>query len=548
MNDQAYQRNDLRNEPDAHRLILGLRDTGYNVRTAVADIIDNAIAAEADTVNVEIILNADGRKFVHFGDNGHGMDATDIRNAMRYGAPVRANLGSLGKFGLGLKTASSSVCKKFALISRKVRNAPLAKLAWDLDHVQDINAWEMLREDITSDEQETFDNLCGETGTLVIWSKCDRILSKEYGDPGGVREQQAINSLVKSLSTHLSLVYHRFLDSSDNTQRNVRLNINGSPVSSWNPFYPERSEQVFNPIQQRLEVELEDGQIEQASIKAWILPHSRDLTKYEQTLARISNKAQGFYVYREGRLIQDGGWMGVFGSPEPHTSLLRVEFDFGHTLDTAFKVDVKKSRILFDPALEEELRKRLHPVYREAGLRYRRSNRQQNGAINHTSANNHIASTPGTSTPSVTAIDPASHTATVSNNRGPRIRIRQPLQDNVGADKVHVEAVETITTGHLWQPALRSSGTDQHVTGILLNKHHDFYQKIYLRAAANGYAVEGMDLLLWAFGAAELNNTNDELEPIFEDIREEISSNLRKLLRALPDPEPAELNQDDDGT
>lgn len=75
--------------------------------------------------------------------------------------------------------------------------------------------------------------------------------------------------------------------------------------------------------------------------------------------------------------------------------------------------------------------------------------------------------------------------------------------------------------------------------------HHDFYQKIYQRAAANGYAVEGMDLLLWAFAVAEQNNTNEELEPIFEDIRTEISNNLRKLLRKVPDPEPGELTDDE---
>ena len=100
---------DLINEPDAPRLIFGLRDTGYNVKTAAADIIDNSIAAKADHINVEIVLQEDGRKLVYFGDNGIGMDKETIHRAMRYGAPVRENPESLGKFGLGLKTASSSV-------------------------------------------------------------------------------------------------------------------------------------------------------------------------------------------------------------------------------------------------------------------------------------------------------------------------------------------------------------------------------------------------------------------------------------------------------
>ena len=104
---------DLINNPDAARLIFGLRDTGYNVRTAAADIIDNAIAAKADHINVEIILQQDGRKIVYFGDNGEGMDAAGVHRAMRYGAPERENPESLGKFGLGLKTASDLT--RFAL-------------------------------------------------------------------------------------------------------------------------------------------------------------------------------------------------------------------------------------------------------------------------------------------------------------------------------------------------------------------------------------------------------------------------------------------------
>lgn len=124
---------------------------------------------------------------------------------------------------------------------------------------------------------------------------------------------------------------------------------------------------------------------------------------------------------------------------------------------------------------------------------------------------------------------------------GAKIKLKLAVQSNVSPDTVYVDAVEDINTGELWQPALRSAGDSGHMPAVLLNKHHDFYQKIYKRAAANGFAVEGMDLLLWAFAAAEQNNTNEELEPIFEDIRSEISNNLRKLLRNVADPDPAEL-------
>lgn len=540
--------NDLINDPNASRLIYGLRDTGYNVKTAAADIIDNSIAAGAENINIEIQLLHDGRKVVYFGDDGHGMNHEEVRNAMRYGADRRPDAKSLGKFGLGLKTASSSVCKRYSVISRRSKDQTLAKLTWDLEHVEQRNVWEMLAEPVTADQNEMFDEYCGPTGTLVIWENCDRLLSKEYTP--GTKEQAAVKRMSEALSKHLSLVFHRFLDENDSRERNVVIRINGTPVKPWNPFYPERSEQVLAPNKQKVVVELFDGSEEVAEMKAWILPHRRDMTKEEEAeFARISNRAQGFYVYREGRLIQDGGWMDVFGAPEPHTSLLRIEFDFGHELDEAFRIDVKKSRILFHPDLEDGLRKLLQPVYREAGARYRRESRDdanQKKTVDHSSANKNIAGTPNTTKPQVTAADVRTQTAEISNNRGPKIRIKAPVQNFVSPDSIHVEAVTTITNGHLWEPAYRSAGSADHVPGVQLNKHHDFYQKIYQRAAANGYAVEGMDLLLYAFAMAEQNNTDPELEPVFEDIREEISANLRKLLRHMPDPEPAELTEDDE--
>lgn len=538
----------LINEPDARRLIFGLRDTGYNVKTATADIIDNSIAAGADQIKVEIVLQSDGRKIVYFGDDGKGMDANGVRHAMRYGAAERENPESLGKFGLGLKTASSSVCIKYTLISRNSPEQELAKLAWDLEHVAKQGQWEMLQEPVTPSERDMFEAMCGATGTLVIWEKCDRILTKEY-EPGSSQERSAISRLAESLAKHLSLVYHRFLDKTDTRERNIDILINQSPVVPWNPFYPARSDQVLPEQKQLLEVELPDGSDDTARIRAWILPHRSDMTKDEEaTHARITNRAQGFYVYREGRLIQDGGWMDVFGVPEPHYSLLRIEFDFGHKLDDAFRIDVKKSRILFHPELADGLHTLLQPVYREAGLRYRRKNREQASAkpIDHKSANKNIADTANADKPQVTSVDAKTQSAEISNNLGQKIKLKVPIQSYVSADTVYVEAVESITSGELWQPALRSAGDSGYVPAVLLNTHHDFYQKIYKRAAANGYAVDGMDLLLWAFAVAEQNNTNAELEPIFEDIRSEISSNLRKLLRNVPDAEPSELAGDDE--
>ena len=198
------------NEPDPSRLIHGLRDTGYNINSAAADIVDNCIAADATLINVRTVLQPTGAKIVYFGDNGHGMNAEGVVAAMRYGADKRENLKSLGKFGLGLKTASSSICLKYSLVSRDQAKADLSKGTWDLDHVSNSNAWEMIDEPITADEELAFEELCGETGTLVIWQKCDRLLPPNASyDPGSAGE----NAALRRLSTASRIILASFITS-----------------------------------------------------------------------------------------------------------------------------------------------------------------------------------------------------------------------------------------------------------------------------------------------------------------------------------------------
>jgi len=530
--------NDLENLPDPSRLILGLRDTGYDFYTAAADVIDNSIAANATKVNISLELTTDGRKFVYFGDDGDGMNNESLVNALKYGAAERQNLKSLGKFGLGLKTASSSVCLKYSLISRQTPDAPLAKLGWDLDHVVDLDQWLMVREPVTEEEEEIFTELCGEKGTLVKWEKCDRLLSKAYEQPGGTREQQAVNYRIKKLGDHCALIFHKYLNPAETSFPNIKITVNGDSVDYWNPFYPEKSEQVLSDSQTKLTIQLEDGTHQKANVKAWILPHSKDITDDEnKKYAKISNRGQGFYIHREGRVIHHGGYLGLWRSDDPHWSLFRIEFDFGAELDDAFSVDVKKSRILLDPGLEDGLKTLLSGAYREADLRYRRKQKAAvTAGISHNDANKTIGETGNKKTSGVGEVDPDTGEATVSNNRGRSVKIVTPIQSNVDPNQLYVQAVDDIKSGSLWEACLTSATDVNHSTGVRLNSNHDFYTKVYSQTTS-GASVEGMDLLLWALAAAELNNTDHELQAVWEDMREEVSSNLRKLLRNTDLPE-----------
>lgn len=527
------------NPPDPSRLIHGLRDTGYNINSAAADIIDNSIAADAENVHVRTVLKPNGAKIIYFGDDGHGMNKEGLRNAMRYGADKRENLKSLGKFGLGLKTASSFVCLKYSLISRDKSEGELHKQTWDLEHVADVNDWEMVDEGISHEDELAFEELCGETGTLLVWEKCDRVIKNNSYDPGSSEEKAALKRVAGRMTEHFALVFHKYLDSSEDRFRNVNIMVDGNPVEYWNPFYPQRSEQVLPEKLQRVDVAVPENpdQTFPVLIKAWVLPHRKDMEKEEeQKYAKITNRRQGFYIYREGRLIDHGNWQGIWIAADPHFSLIRVEMEFTFDLDDAFEIDVRKSRIIMNEALTEYLEELLRAPREHANKVYRRKQTSSvTEGIDHTGSNRTITSTKRVAKPSVGSSNPDTNESTVTNNRGEGIRIVAPVLNNQDPKTLSVSESESIVSGDLWEPSFVSDSNTEHQVGVRINKHHDFYSKIYTRAGGQD-SVEGMDLLLYALAAAELNNSDDELKDIWDDIRSEVSGNLKKLLKSYDIP------------
>ena len=190
--------------PDPERVIEGLRDTGYNFNTAIADIVDNAIAAYATNVEITVDRNPAGKIKVLIADNGIGMDEDGLINAMTYGSKAREYAGSLGKFGLGLKTASTAFCRSLSVITRGQSDSVVRKAEWDLDYIAEVHEWKLKRPDASEEEIDMLNDIAGNgSGTIVVWDKIDRLL-KNYKSRGS--EKNAFNRKIEELQFHLAMV------------------------------------------------------------------------------------------------------------------------------------------------------------------------------------------------------------------------------------------------------------------------------------------------------------------------------------------------------
>lgn len=522
--------------PDVQRISEGLRDTGYDFNTAIADVVDNSIAADAKNVSIRLAIDFAGEIIVAVADDGAGMDREGLINAMRYGSERRPSAKSLGKFGMGLKTASTAFARRLSVVSAAV-GEPI-RATWDLDKLANDRTWSLEISPPSQEEVELLNELAkGGPGTLVLWQKVDRLLDG-YKDPTSKARKKGMDRLVDRLRDHLAVVYQRFLDPNDSRERNLEISVNGDAVQFWDPFLTAVTKEPV--MEKTVNVETNDGDNAQFTVRAFILPRKEEYAdQATQALARVSNERQGVYVYRENRLIHGPDWMGMY-KQEPHYSLLRVELSFDHKLDAAFQVDIKKSRILLDESMFEWLRDRfLAGPRREAELRYRRGAAAiATGAslLIHSAASNVIEQKSGAlSKPEVSVLDKTTGEIQTASTKA-TIRIVSPQDEG----SPNIRTATTLEHGVLWEPTLR---TEEGTTGsiaVALNTGHPYYVKAYLPNKSNSPVIQALDYLLWALAQAEIDNMTDHTKDAFEEFRIVVSRNLKKLVADLPDPPATE--------
>ncbi len=520
--------------PSPKRVIEGLRDTGYTFYTAICDIVDNSITAKATKIIIRIDLeDRTIEPKITIADNGTGMSPTKIVEAMTYGSPATAADDKLGKFGLGLKTASTAFCKDLIVVSR-AEGEQIAAAEWDLDYIASVNKWSLLLPQPTSEEIEYLEEAAGPegTGTLVKWSKVDRLLGHEYSQRSAASKR--LNAMIGSLRFYMSMTYQRYLDPAFSEYPTLEIIINNQPVKPWDPFgtkYSSTQNMQSSGNDGVVPVELPDGTYASFVLKGYILPRKDELSAEEDDEAHISNDMQGLYIYREGRLIHYGDWLGIY-SKEPHGSLLRVDLSFGKELDSLFNVDIKKSRILLNTSLYDYIEKHINPWRREADNRYRTgqtSKRSANAQSAHEVAANEIAKkSPAIEKTEVLATNGEKGVATIKNANGVFERKIVIHERDEGFGRVI--PVKSIDDGLLWNPTIVDGAL-----AVEINEGHPFYEKVYGPILKNGPVVQGIDYLLWALASAENESYADGAKEFCDDFKFMASRKLRKLVSDLPD-------------
>ena len=525
--------NDIMLPPDPARIMAGLRDTGYNFNTAVADIIDNSIAAKAKNIDILLEMDPQGETFVFIADDGCGMDFDGLKNAMKYGSAERTDKASLGKFGLGLKTASTAFCRSLSVVSRG-NDMVMRKVQWDLDYIVETGTWSLRQPKITSDEEEYLEETCGNgTGTMEKKEKIDRLLNDCKTESAA---RKALKKAEQSLRFHISMVYQRFLDINDERADTITIRLNGQAVEPWDPFcLKEENTTVLST--EDLEIEMPgEPEIPVLHISAVMIPRRDEFSTREAgDAARVTNDMQGFYVYREQRLIHSCDWMGMY-SKEPHGTLLRVELSFDHKLDNAFHVDIKKSRILLNEELFSYIKDSVLPAPRRAADdRYRNGTKkkvEEATKTAHDASNRNIdEKAKSVENSQIQIVNENTGEVEVTNTNG-TFRHRISIHHVEKPGQYRVIPVDSIENGVLWAPTIADG---RHAVEI--NMTHPYYQKIYYPVLQQNVLVTGMDALLWALAEAEMSTFNAETKEQFEDMRFLVSKCLKKLVADLPEPE-----------
>lgn len=315
--------------PEASSMIETFRAIGYNIETAIADIIDNSISANARNIWVNFEWKG-SKTWLSIKDDGLGMNNEELIQAMRPGSknPLQERTEKdLGRFGLGLKTASFSQARKLTVISRKADYKPVY-WTWDLDFVNKTGKWNLIKYLPNEDLEKEISEFT--SGTIVLWNDIDRVVKDFSQDDNKALDKFLLT--MEQVKKHLAMVFHKFIE-----KGKINIFFQDKKITAWNPFLTdEPATQIFP------EEKIQNGNVK---IEGFVLPHKSKISEEKYKYAegvKGWNEQQGFYIYRNERLLLAGDWLGLFRKEE-HYKLTRIQIELPNTLDSEWQIDIKKS-------------------------------------------------------------------------------------------------------------------------------------------------------------------------------------------------------------
>jgi hypothetical protein len=360
--------------PSASRTIEGYsKGLGYKFETACADLIDNSLGANASEIRIEIKLAGNSNpSFATIYDNGSGMDFKILKEAMRLGTKKNySSKADLGKYGLGLKTASLSQTDTLTVITRKNKQKELLIARLDVDQIKKNDKWEIQlleKKELKEWALKIVENQMSQRkGTLILLENL-HIFKNLSGD-------QALDYYDKNeheLRLHLGMIFHRFL-------KRKKIYINGSRIPAWDPFCEKEKTKKLKSL--RIFCQDKAGKKQAILIKPYILPTEKEFSSKaaweEASGPKRWNSQQGFYFYRKNRLLTSGGWANCDGRFEEHQKLLRISVDFPDKLDELVNLNINKMQASIPNEVKKEVQNKLVDWRRTAEARYRSKNPSQ---------------------------------------------------------------------------------------------------------------------------------------------------------------------------
>jgi len=334
--------------PEAESLIQSARSFGYTIETALSDLVDNSITAAASEIN--ITFGTDHyNSFVRIEDNGNGMDEETLVNALRMGSfspTMVRNEKDLGRFGLGLKTASFSQCRRLTVITRQAGGNTFVR-CMDLDCVASKKDWILFRDFVDDSSSQNGGDLRCASGTIVLLEKLDRLMENSDGKT----DKEHLYRKFENVRKHLSLIFNRFIESAE-----VSIRLFDEAIEPLNPFHI--SEKIPTAELQEEQLSIKGQPI---TIQPYILPHESKLSDDERGQLQIIKGLtdhQGIYLYRNRRLISDGGWLDLDFRKKESQRLCRIAIDIPNTLDEEWQIDVRKA----SAKIPDVIRKRIKNI------------------------------------------------------------------------------------------------------------------------------------------------------------------------------------------